>query len=99
MHPYLSCHPVGGDAWKYSIPLLVSLVGGFLFMNKLIMIVAVTLMLWLLLNTTNVAQPVGNGGGDCVGAYAAQYRPQWAEMSKVERAIVGLRMSACEGYR
>lgn len=69
-------------------------------MNSNILIVAiVAAVLYVMATgnaTTTTTTQVGRG---CLQSIQQQYSSQWADMNSVQRALVGLRASACEEGR
>ena len=68
--------------------------------NNILIVVIVAALLYMLMGGTgNAATTTTQVGQGCLQAIQAQYSAQWAEMNTVQRAMVGLRASACEGGR
>jgi hypothetical protein len=70
-------------------------------MNKLLPYILIGALIYMLLQTNvDASAPAGatlaTSQAACVNAYAAQFQPGWAQMSVLERAIVGLKMAGCE---
>ena len=69
-------------------------------MNNIVIVVIVAALLYMLMGSTgNAATTTTQVEQGCLQTLKQQYRPQWEEMSQLERGMVGLRMSACEGGR
>lgn len=66
--------------------------------NNILIIVIVAAVLYVMSGGTgNAATTTAQGGQGCLQAIQQQYQAQWADMNQVQRAMVGLRASACEG--
>ena len=74
-------------------------------MNKQLIIpyVLIGALLYYLFTSSSMAAPASQQpvvGPGCVETYQAQYSAQWAQMSVLQRALVGLAAAGCaEGGR
>lgn len=66
---------------------------------KYIAIGLLVLALYALSSGAGNAATTTAPSGNCLQTVQAQYAGQWAEMNTMQRAMVGLRASACEGNR
>lgn len=66
--------------------------------NNILIIAIVAAVLYVVSGGTgNAATTATQSGQGCLRSIQQQYISQWAEMNTVQRALVGLRASACEG--
>ena len=64
-------------------------------MQKILMVLVAAAMMWYLLTQQGSAAVQPQVQGNCVDALHAQYAPQWADMSELQRAMVGLQAAGC----
>lgn len=66
-------------------------------MRQILMIIILAAMIWLYLgdDSVNTSSADSATGGDCIVSIREQYSGQWAEMSVLERAMVGLSAASC----
>lgn len=68
--------------------------------KTILIIMALAFLVWASSNGVGVASTTTTQAGQgCLQSIQQQYSPQWAEMNQVQRAMVGLRASACEEGR
>lgn len=67
--------------------------------NNIVIAIAVAAALYMLMGGTGNATTTTQSHGNCLQSIQAQYSAHWPEMNQVQRAMVGLRASACEGGR
>lgn len=67
-------------------------------MRQILLIAALALAAYLAMQSTGNAStsaPVATNAPGCVAAYEAQYTSRWANMSTLQRAIVGMQAAGC----
>lgn len=67
--------------------------------NNILIVAVVVALLYMMSGAGNAATTTVQPSAGCLQSIQAQYAGQWAEMNTVQRAMVGLRASACEGGR
>lgn len=66
--------------------------------NNILIVALVAVALYILsAMDSNAATTSVQPGAGCLQTIQAEYGSQWAKMNTVQRALVGLRASACEG--
>lgn len=68
--------------------------------KTILIILGLAFLVWAANTNAGVASTAtAQNGQGCLQSIQQQYAPQWANMNQVQRAMVGLRASVCEGGR
>lgn len=67
--------------------------------KTLLIILGLAFLVWAANTNAGVASTTQTQATNCLQSIQQQYAPQWANMNQVQRAMVGLRASVCEGGR
>lgn len=67
--------------------------------KTILIILGLAFLVWAANTNAGVASTTQAQATNCLQSIEQEYSSQWANMNQVQRAMVGLRASVCEGGR